>query len=155
MGGCGGHLVSGDVHTRSNHWLKGRCSKGFCHSAEITSKQIDYISGARAVARGGSGEGILGWHRRAISAYTWCVTEKGPRSKWLSRVPISVRRKYDKPLEQFLIRLSTLPLHYCFSSHFVPSVFCTHSMCVQCNSISRYYWLCRKCISLRIWMPCL
>ena len=37
----------------------------------------------RAEARGGSGEGILGWHRRAISAYTWCVTEKGPQRKWL------------------------------------------------------------------------
>ena len=40
-------LVSGDIHTRSNHWLKGRCSKGFCHSAEITSKQIDCISGEK------------------------------------------------------------------------------------------------------------
>ena len=37
----------------------------------------------RAEARGGSGEGILGWHRRAISAYTWCITEKGPQRKWL------------------------------------------------------------------------
>ena len=44
VGGCG---CRGGVHTRSNHWLKGRCSKGFCHSAEITSKQIDYISGER------------------------------------------------------------------------------------------------------------
>ena len=37
----------------------------------------------RAEARGGSGQGILGWHRRAISAYTWCVTEKGPQKKWI------------------------------------------------------------------------
>ena len=29
----------------------------------------------RAEARGGGGEGILRWHRRAISAYTWCVTD--------------------------------------------------------------------------------
>ena len=36
--------------------------------------------------RGGSGEGVLGWHRRAISAYTWCVTEKGPQRKWLQIV---------------------------------------------------------------------
>ena len=30
--------------------------------------------GRRAEARGGSGEGILGWHRRAISAYIRRVT---------------------------------------------------------------------------------
>ena len=36
----------------------------------------------RAKARGGSGQGVLGWHRKAISAYTWCVTEKGPQNKW-------------------------------------------------------------------------
>ena len=46
----------------------------------------------RAEARGGSGEGILGWHRKAISAYTWCVTEKGPQSKWLHRI-----KKTDTP----------------------------------------------------------
>ena len=37
----------------------------------------------RAMARGGSGQGVLGWHRKAISAYTWCVTEKGTQNKWL------------------------------------------------------------------------
>ena len=43
----------------------------------------------------GGGEGILGRHRRAISAYTWCVMEKGPQRKWLqnrkrrhSRMPL-------------------------------------------------------------------
>ena len=41
---------------------------------------------ARAEARGGSGEGILRWHRRAISAYTWCATEKGPQRKWLHHI---------------------------------------------------------------------
>src|SRR5258706_6469914 len=46
----------------------------------------------RAEARGGSGEGILGWHRRAISAYTWCVTEKGPQKKWLHKI-----KKADTP----------------------------------------------------------
>ena len=46
----------------------------------------------RAEARGGCGEGILGWHRRAISAYTWCVTDKGPltdkgpQRKWLHKI---------------------------------------------------------------------
>ena len=34
----------------------------------------------------GSGEGILGWHRRVISAYTWCVTEKGPQRRWLHKI---------------------------------------------------------------------
>src|SRR5258706_5199548 len=46
----------------------------------------------RAEARGGSGEGILGWHRKAISAYTWCVTEKGPQNKWLHKI-----KKKDTP----------------------------------------------------------
>ena len=45
----------------------------------------------RAKARGGS-EGILGWHRKAISAYTWCVTEKGPQNKWLHKI-----KKSDTP----------------------------------------------------------
>ena len=40
----------------------------------------------RAEARGGSGAGILGWHRRAISAYRWCITEKGPQKKWLHHI---------------------------------------------------------------------
>ena len=40
----------------------------------------------RAAARGGTGEGILQWHRRAISAYTWCITERGPQRKWLHHV---------------------------------------------------------------------
>ena len=46
----------------------------------------------RAEARGGSGEGILGWHRKAVSAYTWCLTEKGPQAKWLHKV-----KKADSP----------------------------------------------------------
>ena len=46
----------------------------------------------RAIARGGSGLGILGWHRKAISAYTWCATEKGPQKKWLHQV-----KKADTP----------------------------------------------------------
>ena len=46
----------------------------------------------RAEARGGNGEGILGWSRKAISAYTWCVTEKGPQRKWLHKI-----KKKDTP----------------------------------------------------------
>ena len=46
----------------------------------------------RAEARGGTGEGILGWNRKAISAYTWCVTEKGPQGKWLHKI-----KKKDTP----------------------------------------------------------
>ena len=40
----------------------------------------------RAEARGGSGKGILSWHRKAISAYTWCITKRGPQRKWLHHV---------------------------------------------------------------------
>ena len=46
----------------------------------------------RAKARGGSGQGILGWHRKAVSAYTWCVTGKGPQNKWLHKI-----KKTDTP----------------------------------------------------------
>ena len=46
----------------------------------------------RAKARGGSGQGVLGWHRKAISAYTWCVTEKGPQNKWVHKL-----KKSDTP----------------------------------------------------------
>ena len=46
----------------------------------------------RAEARGGTGEGILGWHRKAISAYTWCLTEKGPQKEWLHFI-----KKTDTP----------------------------------------------------------
>ena len=43
--------------------------------------------GASALARRrGGGEGILRWHSRAISAYTWCVTEKGPQRRWLHKI---------------------------------------------------------------------
>ena len=40
----------------------------------------------RAESRGGNGEGILGWSRKAISAYTWCVTERRPQRKWLHKI---------------------------------------------------------------------
>ena len=46
----------------------------------------------RAKARGGSRQGVLGWHRKAISAYSWCVTEKGPQNKWLHKI-----KKSDTP----------------------------------------------------------
>ena len=38
---------------------------------------------ARAEARGGNGNGLLGWCRKALSAYTWCRTNKGPQNEWL------------------------------------------------------------------------
>ena len=38
----------------------------------------------RAEAKGGGGEeGILGWHRKAISAYIWCLIEKEPQQRWV------------------------------------------------------------------------
>ena len=49
----------------------------------------------RAEARGGHGDGILGWHRRAISAYTWCITEKGPQRKWLHHIKKADTAKCD------------------------------------------------------------
>ena len=68
--------------------------------AEVSPSPVDsamlsscmLLSLLRAEARGGSGESILGWHRRAISAYTWCVTEKGPQNKWLHKI-----KKTDTP----------------------------------------------------------
>ena len=41
---------------------------------------------ARAEARGGNGNGLLGWCRKALSAYTWCRSEKGPQNTWLFRI---------------------------------------------------------------------
>ena len=35
----------------------------------------------RAEARGGNGNGLLGWCRKAL--YTWCRTNKGPQCEWL------------------------------------------------------------------------
>src|SRR5258706_10075429 len=40
----------------------------------------------RAEARGGGGERVLGWYHKAVSAYTWCVTGKGPQRKWLHKI---------------------------------------------------------------------
>ena len=54
----------------------------------------------RAEARGGGGEGILGWHRKAISAYTWCVTEKGPQRKWLHNIKKADTSECDCHQEQ-------------------------------------------------------
>ena len=33
----------------------------------------------KAKAKGGVGEWIPEWHRKAISAYTWYATKKGPQ----------------------------------------------------------------------------
>ena len=40
----------------------------------------------RAEARGGNGNGLLGWCRKALSAYTWSHTNKGPQNEWLFRI---------------------------------------------------------------------
>ena len=45
------------------------------HKSETPNGLRVWAKGVRAEARGG-GKGILKWHRRAISAYTWCVTER-------------------------------------------------------------------------------
>lgn len=42
--------------------------------------------GVRAEARGGGGPGLLGWVRKALSAYTWCRSDKGRHSGWLFRI---------------------------------------------------------------------
>ena len=40
----------------------------------------------RAEPRGGNGNGLLGWCRKALSAYTWCRTNKGPQNEWLFKI---------------------------------------------------------------------
>ena len=41
----------------------------------------------RAEARGGgNNNGPLGWCRKALSAYTWCRTNKGPQNEWLFKI---------------------------------------------------------------------
>ena len=48
----------------------------------------------RAEARGGgNGNGLLGWCRKALSAYTWCRTNKGPQNEWLFKIQKSGYRK--------------------------------------------------------------
>ena len=34
-------------------------------------------------ARGGNGNELLGWCRKALSVYTWCRTNQGPQTEWL------------------------------------------------------------------------
>ena len=40
----------------------------------------------RAEARGGGNNGLLGWCRKALSAYTWCRNNKGPQNEWLFKI---------------------------------------------------------------------
>ena len=40
----------------------------------------------RAEARGGNGNGLIGWCRKSLSAYTWCRSNKGPQNEWLHRI---------------------------------------------------------------------
>ena len=50
-----------------------------CHTGRSQSVEQEGESG-------GERRRILGWNRKAISAYTWCVTEKGPQRKWLHKI---------------------------------------------------------------------
>ena len=63
------------------------------NSAPYSSRLRAWSRRVRAEARGGSWGGILGWHHRAVSAYTWCVTGKGPQRKWLHKI-----KKSDTPV---------------------------------------------------------
>ena len=42
----------------------------------------------RAEARGGNGNGLLGWCRKALSTYTWCRTNKGLQNEWLFKMEV-------------------------------------------------------------------
>ena len=40
----------------------------------------------RVEARGESGNGLLGWGRKALSAYTWCRSDRGSQNGWPFRI---------------------------------------------------------------------
>ena len=46
----------------------------------------------RAEARGGNENGLQGWCRKALSAYTWFRTNKGPQNESLLRVAVQDRQ---------------------------------------------------------------
>ena len=45
-----------------------------------------WLGRVRAEARGGNGNDLLGWSRKALSSYTWCRSDKEPQNGWLHRI---------------------------------------------------------------------
>ena len=82
-------------------WVKGYKDINSNKRANIMSKEASILGydsdgvvtlvGLKAWARrvrtevrgGGNGNGLLGWCRKALSAYTWCRTNKGLQNEWL------------------------------------------------------------------------
>ena len=53
----------------------------------VTLAGLKFLSRrVRAGARRGNKTGPLGWGRRALSAYTWCLPNRGPHNEWLFKI---------------------------------------------------------------------
>ena len=59
--------------------ILGHESEGIVTSADLKA----WSRRVRAEARGGNGNGLLGWCREALSAYTWCRSDKRT-AKWVA-----------------------------------------------------------------------